>query len=95
MPSRIPRSPDPVGDGLGSAGPAKCLIPGCQRLAAPGYGRGLCVRCYGRAKKLVEAGEYTWERLAEIGMAQDAEDDPFDRALRKAAGRDADGTTAG
>lgn len=47
-----------------------CLTPNCRALAAnQATFRGLCLQCYGQAKKMVEAGETTWEQLEEMGLA--------------------------
>lgn len=67
---------------LGSAGQT-CLIKGCMRARTR---RGLCLVCYSKAKKKVEAGEATWDRLAEMGLCEhDA--DPFDAAYDEAKRR--------
>lgn len=57
----------------------KCLLAGCVR---PQYMRGLCMTCYGKAKKKVEAKETTWEKLVKVGMC--VSDDPFDTAYEQA-----------
>lgn len=57
---------------------AKCIISGCPAKAAANM-RGLCMRCYSRAKKKVEAGETTWLELEQLLLARPAEyNDPFD-----------------
>lgn len=63
----------------------ECIIAACQRNAASGM-RGLCLKCYSRAKKTVEAGQATWEELERMGLAESRADgtDPFDAALQKA-----------
>lgn len=60
----------------------KCMITGCFRAQAPGK-RGLCLICYSRAKKKVEAGETTWETLVKLGLCNGTSD-PFDDAYDKA-----------
>jgi len=64
-------------------GPAfGCCIPNCQRI---GGKRGMCLVCYGKAKKKVEAGEVTWEKLEAAGLCKPDENaDPFDDAYSKA-----------
>lgn len=62
-----------------------CMIPKCQRLSAQGM-RGLCMMCYSRAKKRVDAGEVTWDKLAALNLcdAKDPTIDAFDDAYSKA-----------
>lgn len=60
----------------------RCMIPNCQRLAALGK-RGLCLVCFSRAKKKVDSGETTWERLAEMRLCK-SESNPFDDAYTRA-----------
>ena len=60
-----------------------CITPDCNNKAAPGYGRGLCQKCYSSAKRAVESGKVTWDRLEELGLAL-PKDDPFTKALDKA-----------
>lgn len=67
---------------LGSAGTLKCLIKACAR---PRAKRGLCLICYSQAKKKVEAGETTWDKLVELGLCESDRtpfDDAYDRAIR-------------
>ncbi len=45
---------------------AKCLTDDCKGQAQ--Y-KGLCTTCYSEAKKLVESGKMTWERLEGLGLA--------------------------
>ncbi len=45
----------------------KCLQPGCP---ASGAHRGLCIKHYGQAKKLVEGGKATWEQLASLNLVE-------------------------
>lgn len=57
-----------------------CMITGCSGIASR---RGLCLNCYSRAKKLVESGETTWEKLAERGLCE-GKGNPFDDAYTRA-----------
>ncbi len=59
----------------------RCLIKACMRTA--GGKHGLCLVCYSRAKKKVDAGETTWEKLEELGLCK-GQADPFDDAYTKA-----------
>ena len=59
-----------------------CIIKACIRPA--GQYRGLCLICYSKAKKKVTAGEVTWKRLEELGLAAPDISDPFDDAYSKA-----------
>lgn len=69
---------------------AKCKITGCNRAKAQ---RGMCLMCYSRAKKKVDAGETTWEKLTAAGLC-DEKTDPFDSAYEQAfGGTDAETTT--
>lgn len=61
----------------------KCMINGCFRLCSASS-HGLCLVCYGRAKKKVEAGEVTWQKLAELGLCKHQSDNPFDDAYTRA-----------
>lgn len=56
----------------------QCLIKGCYGKAACNC-RGLCLKCYTSAKKKVDDGEVTWEKLVEVGLAA-PERSPFDDA---------------
>lgn len=58
----------------------KCFIKVCVRPAAM---RGLCLVCYGKAKKKVESGETTWEQLEHLGLCKQ-ESNPFDDAYNRA-----------
>lgn len=60
----------------------KCIIPNCNSWQGQVHFRGLCMRCYGAAKKKVEAGLVTWDRLVELGLAADPSN-PFDTELAK------------
>lgn len=45
----------------------KCRIDGCNGIAK---WRGLCVRCYRSAWRLVSAGSTTWDDLVKRGLAE-------------------------
>lgn len=65
-------------------GSPSCFIKGCARpRTANASMRGLCLVCYGKAKKKVEAGETTWDKLAEMGLCE-KDKDPFDDAYARA-----------
>lgn len=59
----------------------KCMIKNCSRHASAF--RGLCLVCYGKAKKKVESGDTTWEKLEAMGLCK-SNKDPFDDAYSKA-----------
>lgn len=61
-----------------------CIVPGCNQPAAAANYRGLCLRCYGTAKKKIDAGETTWDRLVELGLCEKKESSPFDDAYSRA-----------
>jgi len=44
----------------------KCLVAKCKRVATV---RGLCQTCYYAAKREVERGNATWERIQAAGLA--------------------------
>lgn len=69
----------------------KCIIKNCARTCAdvPTY-RGLCLICYGKAKKAVAADQTTWQWLEEHGLALSA-DDAFNAALQEAKGKETRG----
>lgn len=46
-----------------------CKNPKCGNLQARGM-KGLCMKCYSAAKKLVEKGETSWGELAGMGMCE-------------------------
>lgn len=46
-----------------------CLALNCSKEPAVNC-RGLCMKCYSAAKKLVTNGNTTWEALEEMGLAQ-------------------------
>ena len=71
----------------------KCLTPDCRNKGL--VWRGLCSKCHETAKRLVDGGKVTWERLAELGLATGkrgvtvASEDPFLKALRQKEAGDA------
>lgn len=58
--------------------PVPCLTPGCN---TDSRWRGLCSRCYGQAKRLIEKGETTWEELMGLGLAKPNVDQLFTTAF--------------
>ena len=60
-----------------------CLIPKCGGVAGANL-KGLCMSCYKAAKRTVESGETTWEKLAEMGLCK-GKTTPFDDAYSRAA----------
>lgn len=66
---------------------SKCLAKNCQRTASSSMGRGLCLVCYSKAKKMVAAGTTTWTELVSLGLAKpgvEEADDPFTQAFNEA-----------
>lgn len=61
----------------------KCMIPNCGRDAIVTPKRGLCMRCYSTAKKMVESGDTNWDELVEKGLALDLGDDAFTKAFKE------------
>lgn len=59
----------------------KCLIKTCGKPPAVNS-KGLCLKCYSQAKKLVLAGSTTWEDLISKGLAQE-EETPFMKAFKE------------
>lgn len=55
--------------------PPACQTPMCSSKAAVQC-RGLCMRCYSQAKKLVEMGQVTWDDLEAKGVCS-MEETPF------------------
>lgn len=55
----------------------KCLVTKCTSQEALALKRGLCMKCYSTAKKLVDSGATTWQRLIDMGMAKDDGSDLF------------------
>ena len=65
----------------------KCLTPKCVRPEAIAMGRGLCLNCYSKAKKMVESGVTTWKEIVALGLAKTSEGedgDPFTQAFNEA-----------
>lgn len=60
-----------------------CHTKGCMRPSAAKM-HGLCMTCYGKAKKKVDSDEVTWERLTELGLCRSEAADPFDDAYSRA-----------
>lgn len=58
----------------------ECLVAGCQREVKH---RGLCSACYSALWRKVEAGEMTWERAEQIGLAHGRKVSPMTRALQE------------
>ena len=49
---------------------AKCLTKPCTKEQANvAVFKGLCLKCYSSAKKLVDSGQATWDELATMGLA--------------------------
>ena len=64
----------------------KCMTSNCHYQQAQALGRGLCMRCYSKAKANVEEGIVTWDELVGLGLALSKEDgglDPFTIELNK------------
>lgn len=49
--------------------PEKCLTTTCNAKEAASC-RGLCMRCYSGAKRLVESGQTTWDQLAAMQLVK-------------------------
>lgn len=64
----------------------KCLTKACRNPSAAVTKRGLCLQCYSKAKKMVEAGTTTWDELTALGLSLDADEqcDPFLAAFNAA-----------
>lgn len=62
---------------------AKCCIPECRNFRTLGT-KGLCMKCYKSAKKKVDSGEISWERLSELGLCEEVGKDVFNEALDNA-----------
>lgn len=59
---------------------ARCKIKKCQGQGSQQY-RGLCLKCYAAAKKLVDRGDTTWDQLAAKGLCDEKVTGcPFDDA---------------
>lgn len=50
-----------------------CLTPNCKNKDCASL-KGLCMKCYSTAKKLVESGKTTWDKLEEMGLCRQKED---------------------
>jgi hypothetical protein len=66
----------------------ECLMPGCSATICvanglPNRWRGLCLKHYGQAKRLVDNGLQTWEKLVELGLATDESESDFAREVDK------------
>lgn len=63
----------------------KCKTRLCKSEAAAGdtY-RGLCLKCYSSAKKMVEGGKSTWIELADMGLCTGGPQSEFERAFAEA-----------
>lgn len=51
----------------------KCMTVNCQAqalLPSKTY-KGLCMKCYSVAKKMVQDGETTWEELSRMGLVEE------------------------
>lgn len=57
-----------------------CLTPDCKALAR---WRGLCSRCYGQAKKLIEKELTDWDELITMGLALHNTDQLFTAEFHK------------
>jgi hypothetical protein len=56
-----------------------------ENCTKPAYvsGKGLCMTCYSKAKKLVASGKTTWEELEELDMIESTKPDMFTVAFNK------------
>jgi len=80
---QTPLLPPPIGDPMAKREPEtykkksnlgrppkrvkmKCLVAKCKRVATT---RGLCPTCYYAAKREVERGNVTWDKLVSAGLA--------------------------
>lgn len=69
----------------------KCVVPKCKAMAGNVKDfKGLCMKCYSSAKKMVTAEETTWEQLEEKGLAI-LSNDPFREAFNDAPDHPSDG----
>lgn len=79
----------------------KCMTPNCSRFASLIERRGLCLVCFSRAKKLVESGATSWNKLAEMDLVRksptestvEERQDPFTEAFNKAKDAEQDAGT--
>lgn len=53
-----------------------CLTKNCRGFAAADC-RGLCMKCYSQAKKLVQDGKTSWDELESMGLATPKAGTPF------------------
>ncbi len=61
-----------------------CLTPDCKSKTAADC-KGLCMRCYSTAKKMVEAGRTTWGQLEQLGLIEMGKD-AFTKAFEQKRG---------
>ena len=52
----------------------QCMTPSCTRPSSPALKRGLCLVCYSKARKMIDAGSTTWEEVVSLGLALPTED---------------------
>lgn len=65
---------------------SKCLRDNCTASAANGKTyRGLCLKCYSSAKKLVDADKTSWEELEAMGLAEGKPDEFTTEFLKRKA----------
>lgn len=57
-----------------------CMTAGCHKIRF-GDGRGLCMSCYSKAKKMVEDKKTTWEELEQMGLIESKAVDKFTAAF--------------
>lgn len=56
-----------------------CCIDSCTNIA---QWKGLCSRCYGEAKHVINSGQTSWQELFDLGLA--INDAPFAIAFKRA-----------
>jgi hypothetical protein len=66
----------------------ECLTEGCRSRSAADC-RGLCMKCYSAANKLVTEGQTTWEELESMGLATPRSSSVFKTEFFKRKGSDA------
>ena len=59
-----------------------CTTEGCYTVRYSD-GRGLCMNCYSKAKKMVEAKKTTWEELESMGLVEPKATDKFTQSFNK------------
>lgn len=59
-----------------------CITEGCNKPAFVS-GKGLCMTCYSRAKKMVVSGKTNWEELEEMEMVEPTKPDKFTALFNK------------